>query len=85
MDVVYAALYIDDNLLVGYVKSIDEAIAALKENWLVLKIVKGYRTMSLEVRFAGNKKQAWLGQSHLIENLEKVQSHKHHRHKIFAC
>ena len=40
--IVYVALYIDDNLI-GDVEAIDDTITALKENGLVLKIVKGLR------------------------------------------
>ena len=36
---VYIALYVDDNLMVGNIEAIDNEIAALKENELVLKIV----------------------------------------------
>ena len=36
----YVALYLDDNLMVENVETIDEAIATLKENGLVLKIVE---------------------------------------------
>ena len=38
--IVYAALYIDDNFMVGNIEAMDEVIAALKENELVLKIVE---------------------------------------------
>ena len=40
-DIVYIALYIDDNLMVGNVKAIDDAMIALKNNGLVLKVVEG--------------------------------------------
>ena len=39
--ILYIALNMDNNLIVGDVKVIDEAIAAFKENRLVLKLVKG--------------------------------------------
>ena len=40
-DIVYRALYVDDNLMVGSIMTIDDAIEALKNKGLVLKIVKG--------------------------------------------
>ena len=39
--VVYAALYVDDNLMVGDIAAIDNAIEALKSKGLVLKIMDG--------------------------------------------
>ena len=38
--IVYVALCIDNNLMKGDVEAIDDAITALKENRLVLKIVE---------------------------------------------
>ena len=59
--IVYVALYVDNNLMVGDVEAIDEGIAALKENGLVLKIVEGLQDyLSCGVRFSINKKRAWL-------------------------
>ena len=52
--VVYIAFYIDDNLIVGDIEAIDEAIIAFQGNGLVLKIVERYRAM-----FLNNKKRAW--------------------------
>ena len=58
--------------MVGDVEAIDQLIAALKENKLVLKIMKGLQDyLSCEVKFSGKKKWAWLGQPHLIKNLEE--------------
>ena len=39
--IVYVALCVDDNLMIGDVKAIDDANAFFKENGLVLKIVEG--------------------------------------------
>ena len=38
---VYIALYINDNLMVGDIVAIDDAIADLRQNMLELKIVEG--------------------------------------------
>ena len=39
--IVYIALYIDDNLIIGDMAAMDDAIAWQKSNGLVLKIVEG--------------------------------------------
>ena len=53
--IVYLALYGYDNLMVGDVEAINEAIAALKKNVLVLKIIEGLQDFfSCEVRLAGD-------------------------------
>ena len=41
--IVHIALYIDDNLVIGDIATIDDAIKALKSEVLVLKIVEGCR------------------------------------------
>ena len=58
--------------MVGDIEAIDVAIVDLQENGLVFKIVKELQDyLSCKVKFSGGKKQAWLGQPHLIENLKK--------------
>ena len=70
--IVYVSLCVDDNLMVGDVETIDEAISALKENGLVLKIIEALLDyLSCEVKFSKDRKRAWLGQSHHIKNLVK--------------
>ena len=70
--IVYIALYIDDNLLVVDIKAIDDAIIAFKNNGLVLKVVERLQDyLPCEIQFSTEKKGAWLGQSHLIKNIEK--------------
>ena len=39
--IVYVALYVEDNLMVGNIAAIDNAIEALKNKGLVLKIMEG--------------------------------------------
>ena len=57
---VYVTLYVDDNLMVGNVKDIDEETVAIKQNGLVLKILVGLQdNLSCEVRFLRAKKRAW--------------------------
>ena len=83
--IVYVALYLDDNLMFGDSATIDDAVLALKNKGLVLKIVEGLLDyLSCKIKISYDKKHAWLGQSHLIKNLKRkfgiliqeVQSHK---------
>ena len=83
--IVYIALYVDNNLMMGDIATIDDAIEALKNKGMILKIVEGLHDyLSCEIIFSDDKKHAWLGQPHLIKNLEnkfqglvhEVQSHK---------
>ena len=58
--------------MIGNIATIDDAIEALKNNGLVLKIVEGLQDyLSCKIKFSNYKKHAWLGQPHLIKNLEK--------------
>ena len=57
--------------MVGDIAAIDDAIEALKSKGLVLKIMDGLQNyLSCEIKISDNKKRAWLGQPHLIKNLE---------------
>ena len=52
--------------------AIDDAIEALKNKWLVIAIVEGLEDyLSWKIKFSDDKKHAWLGQSHLVKNLER--------------
>ena len=68
--IVYVALYIDNNLMIGDKTAIIDAMA-LKNKGLVLKVVEGLQDyLSCEIKFSENKKHAWLHQPHLIKNLK---------------
>jgi hypothetical protein len=70
LGIVFIALYLDDNLLVGHPKAINDAIQQVKKHGLILKIeddLKDY--LSCEIHFSKDKTKAWLGQPHLISNL----------------
>ena len=70
--VVYVALYIDESLMAQNLESIDEAIATLKENGLVPKVVQGLQNyLSWKIRFSRHKKYVWLRIPHLIESMVK--------------
>ena len=69
--IVYVALYVDNNLMIGDKAAIDDAIMALKNKGLVLKVVEGLQYyLYCEIKFSENKKCTWLGQPHLIKNLK---------------
>ena len=58
--------------MIGDIVTIDDAIEALKNEGLVLKMVERLLDyLSCEIKFSNDKKQAWLGQPHLFKNLEK--------------
>ena len=68
--IVFIAIYVDDNLLVGYPDAIEDAIQQMKKHGLILKIeddLKDY--LSCKIQFSKDKKKVWLGQPHLISNL----------------
>ena len=69
---VYIALCVDDNLIVGKEEAINKVIQELRNKDFTQKVeddLKDY--LSCEIEFSKNKKLAWLGQPHLIANLEK--------------
>ena len=69
--IVYIALYVDDNLMGANKAAIDDAILALKNKGLVLKVVEGLQDyLSFEIKISDDTKRAWLGQPHLIKNLK---------------
>ena len=68
----YVAIYVDDNLMIGHPKAIDEVISFVRKNDLVLKIKDNLTNyLSCEIKFSPDMKTGWLGQPHLISNLEK--------------
>jgi hypothetical protein len=63
---------VDDNLIVGHPEAIDHTIEQLKKNGFVVKVeddLKDY--LSCEIRFNFERTKAWLGQPHLLANLER--------------
>ena len=67
--VVYIALYVDDNLMVGNTRVIYEEIEA---NGFVIKVVEGLQDyLFCKVKFSLDKKRAWLGKPHLIKSVKK--------------
>ena len=75
--IVYIAFSVDNNLVVGNVEAIDDAMTALKENGLVQKIMEGLQDLlSCKMKFSMDEKSSWLRQPHLINHLnEKFSKH----------
>ena len=58
--------------MVGDIATINDAIEVLKNKRLMWKIVEGLQKYPFcKIKFSNDMKQAWLGQPHLIKNLEK--------------
>ena len=83
---VYIALYIYVNSIVGNHEATDEAIEILQKYGLGFTVVEGLQNYFFcGVKFSMDKKIGWLGQPHIMECLEKkfgeqnkkVQTHKH--------
>ncbi len=69
---VFIAIYKDDNLLVGNEEAIDEVIKLLQREGFSLKIEDSLEDyLSCNVLFSKSGKEAWLGQPHLIANLNR--------------
>ena len=70
--IVFVALYLYDNLIVGHPETIENTIKLLEQNGFILKVeddLKDY--LSCEIHFSANKEKAWVGQPHLLASLEK--------------
>ena len=56
----YVALYTDNNLMIEDVEIINDAIAALTQNRLVIKMKEPQDYLFCDVKFLTYKKLAWL-------------------------
>ena len=81
----------ENNLTVGHKAAVDRVTKELGENGLVLNVEESMHDyLSCYVNFSQYRKQAWLGQPHLIYNLEKkfgeelIQGHPHTRNTVIA-
>ncbi len=62
----------DDNLIVGHHGAIEDIIKQLKKNEFVVKVEDDLRDyLSCELRFNSDWTKEWLGQPHLLANLER--------------
>ena len=70
--IVHVALYLDVNLMVGNIATINGSIEELKNKGLILKIVEELQEyISCEIKFSDYNKHAWFGQPHLIKDTER--------------
>ena len=70
---VLIVLYVDDCLMVGDDTAINNTIKKMTENGLSVKVEDELNDyLSCKLVFSNNKRKIWLGQLHLINNLEKT-------------
>lgn len=70
--IVYIALYVDDCYCVGHEEAIQDTITKIIANGFDVKVEDDLTDyLSCNILFNKNKTKAWLGQPHLIKNLEK--------------
>ena len=59
--------------MIGHPKAIDEVVSLLRKIDLVLEIQETLTDyLSCKIKFSADMKTGWLGQPHLISNLEKT-------------
>ncbi|MEM9079013.1 MAG: reverse transcriptase domain-containing protein, partial [Bacteroidota bacterium] len=64
-------IYIDDMLLVGHKKGIEEAISILKMHFQVKDPTGLEDYLGVEIKLCKGRKNAWLGQPTILKSLEK--------------
>jgi hypothetical protein len=70
--IVYIALYVDGCYCVGHKEAIQDTITKIIANGFDVKVKDDLTDyLSCNILFNKNKTKAWLGQPHLIKNLEK--------------
>jgi len=69
--IVIIAMYVDDCLCIGTKQAIDQAIADIKSKFAIKVDGTFKEYLGCEVRFSRNRTTAWLGQPHLISNMER--------------
>ena len=81
---VYLVMWVDDCLLVGKRKEIDEALIDIKKHFKIVENETLDDYLSCKIKVDQEGKRAWIGQPHLIKKLELkfgelvrgTQSHK---------
>ena len=74
---VYIVFYVDDNLMVGNVEVINDAITVLKDNGLVLAVVEGLHDyLSCEINASKDKKGLGWDSPISYKHIQDVQSNK---------
>ena len=71
LGVVYMALHVDDCYGLGHPKAVENAIHMIKDHFNLTIEPNLMDYLSCEIRFDRLKEKAWLGQPHLIKNLDK--------------
>jgi hypothetical protein len=70
--IVFIALYVDDCYCVGHEEAINDTIAKMKASGFSVKVEDNLSDyLSCNIAFDAQRKKAWLGQPHLIKNLER--------------
>jgi hypothetical protein len=70
--VVFIAIWVDDSLLVGNQKAIEETIRDLKREGFTLKVEGSLQDyLSCEITIDRENKMGWIHQPHLVDKLEK--------------
>ncbi len=65
-------IYVDDNLIVGHPKAIEDTIEQLKKDGFVVKVEDDLRDyLSCEIRFNSDRTKVWIGQPDLLANMER--------------
>ena len=72
LGIYFIVLYVDDNLIIGHPEAVDDTIDQLRKNNLMLKVENNLHDyISCEIVLSDDRTKEWLGQPHLISNLEK--------------
>ena len=70
--VVFIAIWVDDSLLVGNERAIEETIRDLKREGFTLKVEGSLQDyLSCEITIDRENKMGWIHQPHLVDKLEK--------------
>jgi hypothetical protein len=72
LGVVFIALYVDDCLCIGNDKAIKDLVHGMETQGFTMKIDEELTDyLSCQIVFSDDKQKLWIGQPHLIKNLEK--------------
>ncbi len=77
-------MYVDDNILIGTEEAIEDTISHLKAKGLVMKETDDLKDyLSCQILFSNDGQSAWVGQPHLISNLQKKFGDRVSRKKTY--
>jgi len=73
---VFASIYVDNNFCVGHKPALKSFVEDLKQQGLTMKVSdKLTDYLSCSIKFSNDRKQAWIGQPHLIAKLREKFGH----------